>query len=281
VRAYVTVGDAARAIAALDRAPLPPATRTVARGAEAQQWIAQLAPVMAAPSVLRAVGAIPQMERGRAPSWGALAFEPSGKLLVRTAAGVVRVDPVQGDEASAEDVATWRVPVVSPDGAYRWTEAYDACDGVALHATFAATGSDALRDVPLPVPPPMGARCERAGAHGDPVPAQAVAWGAGGLEAIVAGEPVLLSTDLARATPLLLPLGQPVTLGAPRSPGGRVVVEPTSMGLLVRGARARLFRAPELEGGYAELRDCAVSDDAARVACLRGGRAFVGVWAPE
>jgi hypothetical protein len=58
-------------------------------------------------------------------------------------------------------------------------------------------------------------------------------------------------------------------------------VTPTSLGLLVHGARSRLFRAPELEGGYLDVRDCAVSDDAARVACVRGGRAFVGIWAPE
>jgi hypothetical protein len=49
-------------------------------------------------------------------------------------------------------------------------------------------------------------------------------------------------------------------------------------GILVMGARSRLLRAKELEGAYGELYDCVVTDDGARVACARGGRAFVGVW---
>jgi hypothetical protein len=280
-RAYAVSGDAARAIAALDRAQLPPATHTSSRTADAQGWITQLAPIVGPPSALRAAAAVPQIERGRAPAWGALAFEPNGKLLVRTADGVARLDPAQGDEGGAEGVGAWRAGVVSPDGAYRWIEAYDACDGVALHATFAPTASGDPRDIPLPVTPPLGARCARAGARGEPASITPIAWGTRGLEAIVAGEPVLVSPDLMRATPLLASLDQPTTLGAPRSPNGRVLVTATTMGLLVHGARWHLFRAPELEGGYLDVRDCAVSDDASRVACVRGGRAFVGIWTPE
>ena len=52
-------------------------------------------------------------------------------------------------EASADDVTAWPVAVTSPDGALRWIETYDACDGVALHATFA--GGDDVHDVALPV----------------------------------------------------------------------------------------------------------------------------------
>ncbi len=282
VRAYSVAGDPLRAIGALDRAQLPPATRTAPRTADAQGWVIQSAPVLAVPSILRALGAVPQIDRGRAPAWGSLAFDAngSGKLLVRTVAGVVRADPVQGDEVAADGVASWRSTIVSPDGAYRWTESYDACDGLALHATFAPNAGGELRDVALPVPPPLGGRCERPGAHGDPAPTLPVAWGPRGLEAIVAGEPLLIS-DMMRATPAVASLGQAVTFGAPRSPNGRMTVVPTSMGILVRGARARLFRAKELEGGYLELRDCVVSDDGARVACVRGGRAFVGVWEGE
>jgi hypothetical protein len=159
-------------------------------------------------------------------------------------------------------------------------DSYDACDGLALHATFGAGEGAQVRDVALPVPPSPGAKCEHPGARGEPAPTLPVAWGPRGLEAIVAGEPVLIAPDLSRATPSLAPLDQPVTLGAPRSPSGKVSVVPTSMGILVRGTRSRLLRAKELDGGYVELRDCAVSDDGARVACVRGGRAFVGVW-PE
>ncbi len=283
VRAFAVSGDSQRAIAALDRAQLPPATHTSTRTADAQGWITQLAPVLGAPSSLRALGAIPQIERGRAPSWGALAFDPNGngKLLVRTLAGVVRADPVQGDEAAADGVTAWRSGVVSPEGAYRWIESYDACDGVALHATFAPNAGGDVKDVVLPVAPPLGGKCASAGAHGEPAVTIPVAWGSRGLETIIAGEPLLVSPDFTRATALVAPLGQPVTLGAPRSPNGKMSAIPTTMGILVRGGRARLFRAKELDGGYLELRDCTVSDDGGRVACVRGGRAFVGVWEAE
>jgi hypothetical protein len=291
VRAYAVTADSLRAISALDRAQLPPATRTPQRTIDAQAWIAPLAPTLSAPSSLRALGAVPQIERARGPSWGALAFDAAGKLLVRTVAGVVRADPVQGDEAAAGDVQPWKSGVVAPDGALRWVESYDPCDGLALRATFAPAASqpsaDVARDVALPVPPPLGAKCADgafapgAARHGDPATTLPLAWGARGLEAIVAGEPLLVSPDLARATPLVASLGQPVTLGAPRSPNGKLTAIPTSLGILVRGARSRLFRAKELDGGYLELRDCTVSDDGARVGCVRGGRAFVGVWEPE
>jgi hypothetical protein len=153
---------------------------------------------------------------------------------------------------------------------------FDPCDGFALRATVTrAAGVDAT-DVLLPVAPRAGTRCD--GARGVPVRVLPVAWGALGLEVVVAGFPVLVAPDLSRAEPLAQPLGQPVTRGAPRSPDGKTLAVPTTEGILVLGARARLLRAKELDGAYGELYDCVVSDDAARVACVRGGRAFVGIW---
>ena len=274
VRAYVSLGDALRAALALDRAGRPPASRTPARTAEARGWIEQVAPLVAARAV-RAVAAVPQSGKGHEPAWGPLAFEPGGKLLVRTRAGVVRVDPDAGDEASADDVTAWPAAVTSPDGALRWIETYDACDGVALHATFA--GGDDMRDVALPVAPSLGDRCS--GSRGAPARALAVAWGPGGLEAIVEGQPLLIAPESSRASLLAALLDSPATRGAPRSPDGKVLVAPTTAGLLVRGpTRARLLRAPELDGTWAEQRDCAVSNDATHVACVRGGKAWVGGW---
>jgi hypothetical protein len=55
-------------------------------------------------------------------------------------------------------------------------------------------------------------------------------------------------------------------------------VVPTTLGILVAGSHTRLLRAKELDGAYGELYDCTVSDDGVRVACVRGGRAFVGIW---
>jgi hypothetical protein len=275
VRAYVAMGDPLRALLALDRAEHAPATRTPSRVTEAQGWVAPLAPVSMARAV-RAIAAVPVEPKGHEPAWGVLSFEPGGKLLVRTAAGVVRVDPDQGDESAAGGV-DWKPGVTSPDGALRWIEAYDPCDGLPLRATFATGGGDDMRDVGLPVPPPLAGRC--AGSRGAPARAIPIAWGPRGLEAIVEGEPVLIATDLASATPLAAFLDQPAERGSPRSPDGKTYVIPTSAGLLVRGtAGARLFRARELNDAYADQRACVVSDDGTHVACLRGDRAWVGAW---
>jgi hypothetical protein len=158
----------------------------------------------------------------------------------------------------------------------RWIEAYDPCDGVALHATFAS--GDDLRDVALPVSPPLGDRC--GGSRGAAARALPLAWTPMGLEAIVEGEPILVSPDLTRASPLASLFEVPGTRGAPLSPDGRTLVVPCAAGLLVRGgsARARLLRAPQLDGTYRDQHDCAVSNEGAHVACVRNGRAWVGAW---
>ena len=274
VRAWATLGDGLRAALALDRAERSPASRTAARAAEARGWIEQAAPSAKARSI-RGLAAGPVVPRGHEPSWGSLAFEPSGKLLVRTRAGVVRVDPATGEGAAADGAGAWKPAVTSPDGAARWIEAYDACDGVALRATFEA--GDDVKDVGLPVAPPLGVRC--AGSRGAPATALPIAWGPAGLEAIVDGVPVLVASDLSRASTLAGPLASPVAPGGPRSPDGKTLVVPASSGLVVRGAaRARRVGAPARDGTYAEQRDCTVSDDGTRVACVHAGRAWVGAW---
>jgi hypothetical protein len=250
------------------------ASRTPARIAEAQAWVTGVAPAKPA-RILHAIAAIPLEHRGHGPAWGPLAFEPIGRLLVLTRAGVVRIDPDAGDEASADGVSPWQTAVTSPDGAMRWIEAYDACDGVALRATFAS--GDDMRDVALPVAPPLGDRCIGSrGALALPVP---VAWGPGGLEALVEGEPVLVAQDLAHATVLASFLGASGHPGGPRSTDGKTTIVPTSVGLVEQGAsHTRLLRAHELDGTYADQHDCAVSDDGTRVACVRAGKAWVGTW---
>ena len=93
----------------------PPATcfvrswRAIARRPRPREEEAGAAITAAAPTVnqatLRAVSAIPKIHHTKGPAWGALAFDDTNKLLVRTLAGVVRVDPAQGDESAATDVA--------------------------------------------------------------------------------------------------------------------------------------------------------------------------------
>jgi hypothetical protein len=205
---------------------------------------------------------------------------------VRTLAGVVRVDPVHGDETEATGVLAWGTSVGSPDGKLRLEGVFAPCRGAALEVSLVAgdkaggamvDGGDAS-SIALPIAAPLAPRCA-SGAR-EPVPVIPIAWGAGGLELVAAGEPVLVPSG-AKASALFQLLSdkeEPVTPGAPLSPDGATLVVPTSQGIVVRGQKTRLLRAKELDHGYSELRDCAVSDDATRIACVRGGVAFVGVW---
>ncbi len=273
-RAHAALGDPLGAIAALDRAQVPPATKTAQRSKDAENWIAQIAPVTQATQV-RSIAAVPQSSRSTAPAWGALAFEPSGKLLVRTAAGVVRVDPEQGDETDASDQKTWGEAVVSPDGSQRFTEAFEPCDGASLHATFTPTdGSDAT-DVLLPIASHTLSRCTNA--KGTPAPVVPLANGLGGLEVIIAGEPILVTAG--HASLLRSALGQPTPHGSARSPDGKTFAFATSLGVLVQGpTKSRVLRQATLDGTYAEQRDCTASDDGTRVACVRAGKAWVATF---
>ncbi|HXX67723.1 MAG TPA: hypothetical protein VEK07_11100 [Polyangiaceae bacterium] len=275
VKAYIAMGDPLRAALALDRADRPPAMHTAPRVAEAQKWIASLAPIATA-RMLRAIAALPEEPRGREPAWGPLAFEASGKLLVETRAGVVRVDPDFGDEAPA-GLSAWDTRVVSPDASARWIETYDPCDGLPLRALFELASGVDDRDIALPVAAPLAARCF--GSRGAPMRSVPIAWGSRGLEALLEGDIVLISPDLSQTSVLTTFLTQPSKPGAPRSPDGKTYVFATDAGLVVRGeAHTRLLRGSELDATYAEQRDCTVSNDATHVACVRAGRAWVGTW---
>jgi hypothetical protein len=270
-RAHAALGDALGAVTALERAQAPPATKTASRTKDAEGWIGQLAAISQATQV-RAIAAVPQSSRTTAPSWGALAFESSGKLLVRTAAGVVRVDPDHGDENDASDVTAWPTGVLSPDGTQRFLEAYDACDGISLHASLMSVDGGDLVDVALPIAPRLGVRCTTA--KGSPASVVPLAWAAGGLETIVAGNPILISQG--RASVLHAALGQATPHGSARSPDGKTFAIATSLGILVQGqAKSRMLRAQNLDGTYGEQRDCTVSDDGTHVACVRTGKAWV------
>jgi hypothetical protein len=275
VRALASMGQPLHAALALGRAERAPASRTPARVADALKWISQKAPISSA-RLVRKAAAVPAVETGREPSWGPLAFEPSGKLLIRTRAGVVRLDPDLGDE-SAAGVADWKAAVTSPDGALTWLAVYDPCDGLALRAAFELKSGGDRREVALPLGAPLGDRC----AAGRPglVQALPVAWGPSGLEGIVDGEPLLISPDLSHASLLAGFVDQPSTPGAPRSPDGKAYVVPTEAGLVVQSdAGVRLLRASELDGTYGEQEHCAVSSDTTHVACLHVGSVWAGTW---
>jgi hypothetical protein len=222
--------------------------------------------------------AVPAAVPGHAPAWGVLAFETTGKLLIRTRAGVVRFDPDVGDEAAA-GVPEWSSEVASADASARWIEAYDPCDGMPLRAMFELAGGSDDRDVALPVLPALSGRC--VGSRGAPARVVPVAWGPAGLEAIVDDAPILFTNDLTRAAPLVTFVAQPFHPGSPRSPDGKAYVFATAAGLLVRGtAGDRMFRSSDIPGSYTEQLDCAVSSDTTHVACVNAGRVWVGTWDP-
>jgi hypothetical protein len=268
-RAWAAQGDVLRAVAAAEIAQLAPATRAAARTTELQKLLGELAPAVDAKAV-RALSTPVDAPRDGRPEWGPLAFEPTGKLLVRRGRAAARVDPETGD-AEPSDV-TWAEEVVSPDGKLRWVDAYDACDA-ALRAGFAPTGEGDAAPVPLPIAPRLGKTCS--GGRGEAAAVAPIGWSVAGLEALVAGQPVLIRPEAGQARALTTFIPEVPPLGSPRSHAGKAFVLATSSGLLVRSADRWSTVRAVLAEPYAELRGCAIADDAARIACVRRGAVVV------
>jgi hypothetical protein len=275
VRAWVTQGDALRAFAAAEGAQLAPATRTAAKTAELQKMLGEVAPVIEARGV-RLLSTPVDASNGTQPEWGPLAFEYTGKLLVRHGKSVMRLDPETG-EGEPADMVAWKDEVLSPDGKMRWLEAYHECDAVALRATFAPTGEGEMSDVVLPIAPRPGKSCT-GGGRGEAAPAVPIAWSERGLEVIVAGQPLLIKTDPPQASPLTAFSDQIPPPGSPRSHGTKTLALAMPNGILVRGRpspdRWSLVRSSDLEP-YADLRRCTINDDGSRIACIRRRSAVV------
>lgn len=268
VRSWVTQNDALRAFAAAEQAQLAPAAKSATKTKELEKMISQVAPVIEAKSV-RMLSVPVDVPRDGHPEWSPLAFEHSGKLLVRRGKGVMRIDPETGDGEPADMVA-WKDEVLSPDGKNRWIEAYHACEGVALRATFAPTADGEMVDVVLPVPPRLGKACS--GGRGEAASAVPIAWGPRGLEAIVAGQPLLIGTDPPRAIALSEFTDETPPPGSARSHCTKTMALARNDGVLVRGRpsadRWSLLRSSDLEP-YADVSRCTINDEGSRVACVR------------
>lgn len=268
VRAWVTQGDALRALLAAEGAQRPPASKSAARTTELGKLLGQVAPLVQARSARVLRGSLESRAPAH-PSWGSLSFDPAGNLLVRTDGKVLSIDP-ESFEATETEESPWTTQVLSPDGKSRWLEAYHACEAVPERATLAPTGGDGdLRDVVLPVVPTFGTRCT--GSRASSAKVLPIAWGPRGLEAIVSGVPVLIPDGAASASVLLAPLDQAPPRGSSRSPGGKVFAMPARDGVLVRGPKSVRVQARELEP-YESLRGCTVADDAAHLACEKDGK---------
>jgi hypothetical protein len=292
VRAELARGDVQRAMSAFEQMGWRPATSTAKLRSDLEKALLKAAPVRA-PSVTRVFHTVPDLDTSGAPAWGPLTFTPTGVLLVRTAGGLFTVDVQTGSEGGAQGIPSWPGAVVGPDGTVRWLGLYDPCDGTWLRARFGPSSSPpfvvpppgepppGMRDLPVPVPPPVPSRCTP-GAPPLRLGAVPVDWGGAGLEAWVAGEPVLVSPDLAQAQPLSGWLQEPAHAGSPRSPDSRAMVFGTKLGALVRTPQGfQLWRPADLEGAYAyaDLRACTIADGARAVACVRDGR-LIGMLPP-
>ena len=274
VRAWISLHDTLRAFVAADQAQGAPATKTASQTSTIAKMLSELAPTTDAH--VHFLTTLPDPTHEGRPEWSPLAFESSGALLVRNAGKVVRVDPVSYAE-EAVDVPAWKDDVLGPDGKLRWVEAYHACEGATLRATFA--GEADMIDVPLPVPPRLGKTCSWRGAeaHGDPATAVPVAWTTRGLEALVAGELLLVQPEPGStpgATALGAFLDEPAPPGSPLSPNGKNFAIASKNGVLVHRDKWALVRSGELEP-YADTQRCVISDDGHGLACVRRRKAVL------
>lgn len=282
VRAAIASNDLVSAIATRERLSVASVARTGKTRSEIDKAIEAASHMhWGASKELKDAKIAPHTPSKGAPAWGALAFDPSGKLLVRTTTAVLRVDPVTLEEKEADDVPSWPWEVALPGKDARLSSVLDPCDAPHLAARVAGhdvpTGAALL---PLPMLPLMSpSRCSGGGATFPTVP---VAWGGSGLYALVSHEPVIIPASVttesgARATGSLpapnAPVSGPFVSGAPRSPNGSWLVVPTRFGVLRRddsaGGASSLVRTKELEGLYLSLRECAIADGGGRIACVR------------
>jgi hypothetical protein len=285
VKAELARGDVLRAMSAYEQMTWRPATSTAKVRSDLEKALIKTAPLRA-PSVTRVFHTVPDLDSSGAPAWGPLTFTPTGVLLVRTVGGLFTVDVQSGSEGGAQGIPSWPGAVVNPDGTVRWLGLFDPCDGTWLHARFGPAAAQpfvvpppgdppaGMRDLLVPVTPPVPSRCTP-GAPALRIAAVPVDWGAAGLEAWAAGEPLVVSSDLAQAQPLSSWLQEPAHAGSPRSPDTRAMVFGTKLGALVRTAQGfQLWRPADLEGAYAyaDLRACTIADGARAVACVRDGR---------
>ncbi|WP_437876619.1 hypothetical protein [Sorangium sp. So ce513] len=263
-----TRGAPLAAVAALDRGGAD------GRSKEEAKLLAKLAPPATATAVYRTIAAPQPTAPG---GFGPLAFEASGALLVRTAQGVVRVDPAASTE-SAADVPPW--PAAVHAGPAQLVAVERRCDAPTLLALFRSS-PDAVGEMVVPLPL-LRAQGPRAGgapparcAGTERLPFAPLAASERGFD--IALGAALVSIDLRAAAPtssvLSFPLTTPAPQGAPRSPDGATIAVPAAGGLLVAtaGGAARLWSSADL----AQARACAPANGGARVACVVGAAAVI------
>lgn len=200
---------------------------------------------------------------GAGPRFGALSFDKAGNLLVRSDEGTLRWDPARDTFEHASEPG-WDLSL--SDTRRRILGAFVACNG--LGGRLSVADPDGEKE--LLVPAFYGTRCGRGVV---PVPLVPLSVGGDGFELLFAGEPVVVEGDRVRAATRVVGAARP---GTPRSPSGEWMVVPTDFGLLVLGKTNKLWTPSDFPRAPRALTDCALSDDALRVACVADGDIWFG-----
>ncbi len=275
VKASLTSGDVILAMATRERLAAASVARTKKTRDEIDKLLDASAP--ATSGTAHEIKSLPSTPSKGAPAWGALAFEASGKLLVRSTTEVVRVDPTTFQEVICDE-PSWPWEVKVPDKDARLSAVTDPCDAPSLSARFAGhdvpTGATQIPIAILPTFAPN--RCAAATSN-SVVP---VAWGPSGLYTLIAHEPAIIPPLTRTATPIApaAHVEGPFVQGAPRSPNGSWLVVPTRFGVLRRDDSAgatSLVRVKDLEGLYLQLRECAIADGGGKLACIRENKVVI------
>jgi hypothetical protein len=270
--AALTLSEPGRALAAVARLEAAPAGK--GRRKELEKLVAKAAPEAAAVAVHR-VKAAPTGGDVTTLGTSPLAFEHAGHLLVRTEAGVVRVDRDSFAETPAPEATPW--PAALAGDREELVKIVQRCDPTALLAELVPAAGGAASTVALPLLGPLdpsGApardgRCTPTGVRAsllDAAPNRYVL--------AVGGEPIAI--DKRGKTPAVslvaVPLMGERPLGAARSPDGTTAASFAPRGVLVEASRsARVWTSADL----AQAWGCAPSNGGSRLACVIGTTATI------
>ena len=208
-------------------------------------------------AVVRTLEPRPRLERS--PRMSPLAFEPSGRLLVITAGGVVRTEPDGSSPTPLADAEPPRSLDVFAEPGRRFSGAIYACD-----RSEVMLGLEGAPPLVTTLLSPRPGACGHAPFFASDVP-PILASGGGHLYAVVGGTAVGTPDTMAPAA------------GSARSANGRFVVVPTPYGLLLDGPSHKLVNLGTAVPNPLTLTDCVVDDAGKAAACVQKGQALLVV----